>query len=1067
MPALKLEQFGGMLPAWDGHLLPTGQSSFAKNGFLFGGNLIGWRKPKLLRTLLNSAARMAYRVPTVSQTQARALLVLKAQPLDGDTVFIGDLTYTFRTMLVVQEFTAVVGLPFEVVIGADVAATATHLAQAITADSGQNTNAGVTYGENTPLNTDVKYVLPDTDPPLGQTVPQVVNDLIGPTLSTYLLVGATDFGAAFNLISVGESTGAVRMVWLFDTLSFSDTTTTFRGGTNPTFDTSITGPAVWLEFNDPDTNVVRSPVIDDQFNRYYFASPSQMPEYTTYDRIQQGEAPWLLGIPAPGCAVELDVTGGGNNLTLGNFTASGGIVLGKANRTYVMKITTPGATQIEDVQVFLAGLSTPSGGFPNANFVAVVYNDLNGAPDTLINTGKITTGLNADAGNVSAFVNPTNLNGNTDYWIGIMVDTPLPFEGGPVGGGLMTISWPSVFTNGPVLTAPIGELAHSQVTSDGINVADGDVLTLGLSTYRFKNTITAGTASAVDVHIGANAAATLVNLEHAINGAGGTIGTDYSINAAPNFFMFASAPSGLAVPLTVRSASYGDGSNIQTTFVPVGSPPHLTLPDITMQNGYATAQFGMQMYADFLTSDIIEARSYVYTWVSTYGEEGPPSPPTLLNGWSNGTWFMRLWQPPPNDLGILRTLKSINIYRTVPGNGGATVFFFVKNVPLGTASFTDTIPNNTVALNNQLQSTNWFPPPENLQGLTVMQNGMIAGFIGNAVWFCEPYHPHAWPPANVLTVDYPIVGMGVTNGALVVCTSAQPYVMNGSAPTSMTQMKCADANPCSSRASILGGDGAVSYISPNGLIQVTAAGVATNTTDLWITREKWQQLVPQKYARAIALASSYYCLGSVSPDGTDHSLAQQGFTIELAQDNTSFTIWPQPGGHRLGLEILDAPVDGQDTLNVLTDPWTGIGIVIANGGVYYFDFTDKTPVLKTYTWRSKLYQQNAKRNFTCMKVYFTVPPGTPALNPTRLGQVASDPVWTTLAADRWAYLKTYVDLNNDGSLTLIDAREIRNSGEVLRIIDGFKCDTWQWQIEGRVNISNVQIATTIKELAQV
>jgi len=259
----------------------------------------------------------------------------------------------------------------------------------------------------------------------------------------------------------------------------------------------------------------------------------------------------------------------------------------------------------------------------------------------------------------------------------------------------------------------------------------------------------------------------------------------------------------------------------------------------------------------------------------------------------------------------------------------------------------------------------------------------------------------------------------------------------------------------------------VTYMSPVGLIQVNGNGVVENSSDRWITRQNWQQLVPQKHTRAILLASGYYCMGSVSPDGLDHSVAQQGFTIELAQDNTGFSIWPVPGGHRLGLQILDSPLDGIDVQNVLTDPWTGIGIVVANGGVYYFDFTDPAPTLKTYVWRSRDYQQNAKRNYAAMKVYFTVPPNTPALNAERLEEDADSPLWDTLPADRWGFIKTYVDLDDDGSYRLIDCREIRRSGEVLRIIDGFKADNWQFEITGRIQISDVQIATSVKDLAQL
>ena len=44
--SFKLQQFGGMLPAWDDHLIPDGQASSSLNGYLFSGRLQGWREPK-------------------------------------------------------------------------------------------------------------------------------------------------------------------------------------------------------------------------------------------------------------------------------------------------------------------------------------------------------------------------------------------------------------------------------------------------------------------------------------------------------------------------------------------------------------------------------------------------------------------------------------------------------------------------------------------------------------------------------------------------------------------------------------------------------------------------------------------------------------------------------------------------------------------------------------------------------------------------------------------------------------------------------------------------------------
>ena len=871
----------------------------------------------MLRQLLNSSARKAYRIPAVTQTQARDVLTFVTQPTQGDSVVVGELTYTFVNVLVpisdTGEATPPLGLPGQVVIGATAAVTAQNFIDAVTADSGTNVNAGVLYGTNTVANSDIFFPAANSTAPSGLIAPVVVGNTA--------TVGALDFGASFNTLVASESTSGARMSW---------SSSTFIGGSNPSFDTAITGAAIWLEFNDPDTDVVKSPIVADEWNRYYWASASLMPQYNTYDRLAAGLPPWLLGVPPPGCAPILSVAGGGNNLALGNFATNNteGYIL--ANSVFLTPFTTPGDTQIQDVQFVSADSDATT------RWAAVVYSDNAGAPGDLLNTGIIQTGVSSSSNNISSFLNPSNLIGNSQYWLGIIIDTVHLVLGGATGSA----SFAATFANGPPGTAPAG----------------------------------------------------LTNTQPGIN-----------------------------------------------------------------------------MWGDFITSDVLESRAYAYTWLSAYGEEGPPSPPTLLNGWSNGTWTLGLWQPPPADLGIERNLATINIYRTVPGSGGATVFFFVANVPIGTASYVDTLANNVVALASQLTSTSWFPPPENLQGLKVMQNGMIAGFIGTEVWFCEPFRPHAWPPSYVLTVDFPIVGLGLSNGALIVATGSVPFVITGSAPSQMTQQKCSLANPCASRASIIDGDGAVSYMSPNGLIQVTGAGVATNTTDLWFTREQWQQLTPQKYARSIFLASCYYCLGSVSPPSVsppDNSLAQQGFTIELDQDNTSFTIWPQPGGHRLGFNKLTSPT-GYDISNVMTDPWTGHGLLISNGAVYYFDFTDPAPAMVPYTWKSKIYQQNSKRNYEAFRVFFSVPKNTPAQSAYRLETEPTDPAWQTLAVGQWGIIKTYVDVDGTGNMTLICAREIRSPGELVRLPDGFKAEQWQFQIDARVIISNVQIATTVKELANV
>src|SRR5208282_1718916 len=241
----------------------------------------------------------------------------------------------------------------------------------------------------------------------------------------------------------------------------------------------------------------------------------------------------------------------------------------------------------------------------------------------------------------------------------------------------------------------------------------------------------------------------------------------------------------------------------------------------------------------------------------------------------------------------------------------------------------------------------------------------------------------------------------------------------------------------------------------------------SNVTELWITREKWAALTPQKNIRAIPLVSCYFAYGTVN--GPDTSVAQQGYNIELNTDSSSFTIWPQPGGHRVWFNNMTAP-NNQNMVNLEIDPWTSFGMIIQNGQVLYYDFQDPAPTIMPYDYLSKVYQQPSKRSYAAGRIFFTCPPGAPPVNDCPNEAPASDPSWNTLQPNQRAILKVWADRadeNEDGTMQLVTCREITRSGGIFRIESGFKAENWQFEILGTVNISNMQVATSVKELGNV
>src|SRR6185503_1528033 len=295
MTQVKVEKFGGMLPGWDDSVLPDMQAALARNCYVYSGALKGWREPKLLHTLLNSAAAFVYRLPLITEGTAQAVLVFKANPSDGDTVTLGEELYTFKNTL------ALTG--YQIKIGATSTDTATSTFRAFTATG----TAGVDYSNDCFVNPSVS----------ADNSAQGTHNF-GSGSVPILTMLAPDPGAVFNLTPVAESTSAARLLWTATTSTYPTAATTLTGGVNPTTDLSITGSAHWLEFDDRDTTVMRSPVVDDSFRRYYFASPSRPPEYDTYDRLVADQAKWRLGVPNPGCSPGVTATSGGNAAVFGD-----------------------------------------------------------------------------------------------------------------------------------------------------------------------------------------------------------------------------------------------------------------------------------------------------------------------------------------------------------------------------------------------------------------------------------------------------------------------------------------------------------------------------------------------------------------------------------------------------------------------------------------------------------------------------------------------------------------------------------------------------------------------------
>ena len=428
-----------------------------------------------------------------------------------------------------------------------------------------------------------------------------------------------------------------------------------------------------------------------------------------------------------------------------------------------------------------------------------------------------------------------------------------------------------------------------------------------------------------------------------------------------------------------------------------------------------------------------ETRAYVYTWLNDIRDEGQPSDPTLATGNASGTWHITMTAPLPADVAN-RTLTYTRIYRTETGTDGSVGFFFVVELPIATLTYADTVSEDIVANSEQLQSTDWAPPPADLKGMVSMPNGMVAGWRANELWFCEPYHPHAWPVKYMLGVESPIMGLGTIDQNCMVLTSGQPYVATGVDPSVMTLKKVQPLEPCVSPGSIVQTPNGVLYASNNGLILIGPSGGSNQTYDV-IRKDEWLRLFNLTTLQASFFMNGYYCYSSA----IDGVFQTDTFQMDTFQGENFFAT--QIGAHisqdpRLGYMTLTCT---SPTYNVMTDLWTGETFVVRAGQVFHVDRRQYDPK-QSYTWRSKIVQLPYKDNFSAAKIFYAEPEGDPP-----------DPSIQHL-------FKMYADGN------LKFTRPIRKNGEQFRLPSGYKADFIQFELTGQLQIFNLQVATSPREL---
>ncbi|WLH27414.1 hypothetical protein [Pseudomonas canadensis] len=232
--------------------------------------------------------------------------------------------------------------------------------------------------------------------------------------------------------------------------------------------------------------------------------------------------------------------------------------------------------------------------------------------------------------------------------------------------------------------------------------------------------------------------------------------------------------------------------------------------------------------------------TYIVTYVSAYGEEGPPSPASnIITRWDGaedqlvGKINVQLPAAPTGPYNIVTK----RLYRSESGGE----FLYLAEFPVAQTNWVD--ETNSDELGIACPSLTWDMPDPTMMGLVEMPNGIFAGFFDNTLCFCEPYYPHAWPVDYQISFPDKIVGIGVTTAGLVVATTGRPRLVTGTTPAAMSASDPDADRVCVSRGSVVDMGEYVAYASTEGLVAVSG-GEPQLITEGILTPEQWQALNP-------------------------------------------------------------------------------------------------------------------------------------------------------------------------------------------------------------------------------
>ena len=419
--------------------------------------------------------------------------------------------------------------------------------------------------------------------------------------------------------------------------------------------------------------------------------------------------------------------------------------------------------------------------------------------------------------------------------------------------------------------------------------------------------------------------------------------------------------------------------------------------------------------------------SYVYTFVTAFGEEGPPSlASTSFERTDTETVTINLPSSDhPSGNYNFGTGAKKRVYRSNTGSTN-TQFQFLIEVPFTTTSVSDT--TSSFALGEVLPSDTWIGPPDDntslypsgpLQGLIAVANGVFAGFTGKRLCLTEPFLPHAWPIDYRITLEEDIVAIGSVTNGIVALTDGAPYFVTGIDPSAMTAVKLDIAQACINKRSVVDMGDYLLYAGPDGLVAVSG-GAGEVVTNGLISPKQWNDNFNPTY-RAFRHENTYVAFYSGG-----------GFVYD-----------PRAGEAALSTISYTGEVRG----GYMHDKNGELYVIVGNKIKKYRGGTAS----KTLKWKSKQYVTPKPVSMGWVSVHAQAYPVT-----VKVWADGNQIAIYTISYSNNAYTQT-VTLPNGASTGTLREPIMRLPAVVGQV--------WEGQVEGSVQIDEVCLAQSMDEIA--